>query len=384
MNDFKSLLMGGFECSDHINRSGQRVDMLRETGHLEHVREDYRSLSELGIKTVREGICWSKAECGSCRYDFSGVFSRIQAANEFGMQVIWDICHFGYPDDLMPTHPKFPERFAAVCFAFAQYHREHCNAPAIIIPINEISFLAWHSGEMRGTVPFAINSGFDIKYHLCKAAIAGVNAIRLADPEARIMVVEPLICIHPVPGADPSESARLNEEQFQAIDIIGGRLCPELGGKPENLEMLGFNYYHNNQWVHQGKTLCWLEDRHQCSPLSLLLHMAYVRYKCPIVLAETGHFGNNKREWIEFITEEYIAALKMGADLRGLCIYPVIDRPDWDDLVSYSNCGMWAIDAQKNRIADRSYIEAIIKCRHETEIWQAPVFHSSGRAVAST
>ena len=37
------------------------------------------------------------------------------------------------------------------------------------------------------------------------------------------------------------------EEQFQVADILSSRMCLELDGKLEYLDILGYNYYFNNQ-----------------------------------------------------------------------------------------------------------------------------------------
>lgn len=359
MSNFRSFVIGGFECSDHINRSGRRVDMLAETGHSRHFRQHYEALAGQGIMAAREGLCWSQVDKGESVYDFSSVQARIDAAQKCGIQLIWDICHFGYPDGLFPTHPLFNERFTGVCHAFARFHREYSGEQLIVIPVNEISFLAWHSGEVRGTVPFAINSGFDMKYHLCKAAIEGIKALREGDPWCKILQVEPLIHIHTTDPDDEEEVSRLNEEQFQALDIIGGYACPELGGEPSNLELLGFNYYYNNQWFHNGRTVDWISERHRLRELSSLLQMAYLRYGKPLLLSETGHFGSDKDEWIRYISVECADARRMGVELSGICIYPVIDRPDWDDLASYSNCGMWKRMSNGELSKDSTYCDAI-------------------------
>src|SRR5690606_28213433 len=192
MNPFQSFFMGGFECADHINRSGERVNLLKETAHDLRAMEDYQLLSEIGIRVVREGICWSQVEKSPYVYDFSEVHHRMEAAEKTGMQQLWDLVHFGYPDDLSPTHPKFCERFVGLCRAFADFYKQYSKQRLFVVPINEISFLSWHSGDVRGTVPFAVNSGWDIKYHLCKAAILGIQALKECDPSCRIMTVEPL------------------------------------------------------------------------------------------------------------------------------------------------------------------------------------------------
>src|SRR5690606_24362181 len=200
MSEFNSYYWGGFECADHINRSGDRINLLAETGHDQRVREDYQLLLDLGIHTVREGICWSSVEKAPFIYNFSEVKNRIEVAREMDVQQIWDLCHFGYPDDLIPTHPRFTERFVSLCKAFAIFFKQVTHQRLFVVPINEISFLSWHSGDVRGTVPFAIHSGFDIKYHLCKAAIKGIDVLKEIDPTCQVLLVEPIIHIHPKIG----------------------------------------------------------------------------------------------------------------------------------------------------------------------------------------
>ena len=355
--------MGGFECADHVNRSGDRINLLKETQHDVRVVEDYEALAEIGIKTVREGICWSEVETSPGVFDFSEVYNRMQAAEEFGIQQIWDLIHFGYPDGIYPTHPHFCDRFTALCYAFANFYDDNSQQELYVVPINEISFLSWHSGDVRGTVPFAVNNGWDIKYHLCKAAISGIQALKAVDPNCVIILVEPLIKIHGNANENPDHLQELNDHQFQAMDIIAGRICPELGGHEDFLDILGFNYYWNCQWQVNDAPLEWPDVMNLRTPLSDLLQMAYDRYQKPIFLSETGHIGSGRVEWIEEIIAECHIARNNGVDLNGVCIYPVTDRPDWDNLSSYSNCGIWDLDENKNRIPHPEYIEAIEKAQ---------------------
>jgi len=314
---------------------------------------------------VREGVCWSAVETQPFVYDFSEVKNRIEAAHEFDIQQVWDLCHFGYPSDLIPTHPQFAKRFAALCEMFAYFYKQYAKQTLFVVPINEISFLSWHSGDVRGTVPFAINSGFDIKYHLCKAAIAGIKALRMADPDCRIILVEPLVKVHPAnENCNLEEVEKLNEHQFQAMDIIAGYMCPELGGEEINLDILGFNYYHNNQWEYNGEPLPWPECEKRVTLTSLLV-MAYERYKKPIFLSETGFFGDGRAQWLKQITDECEQAILNGVDLKGICIYPVTDRPDWDDLTYYCKCGLWDLDDKKNRIPDLPYLNILSDCQQQ-------------------
>lgn len=353
--------MGGFECADHINRSGERVNLLKETEHDLRVLEDYQLLADMGIYVVREGICWSQVETSPNVYDFREVYQRMEAAEKIGIQQIWDLIHFGYPDDLSPTHPKFCERFVGLCRAFADFYKLYSKQPLFVVPINEISFLSWHSGDVRGTVPFAVNSGWDIKYHLCKAAILGIQALRESDPACRIILVEPLVEIHANDTIEAEHLLEINQHQYQAMDIIAGRICPELGGREDYLDILGFNYYWNCQWEASGNPLDWPDLQRKRIPLRDMLAAAYFRYRKPLFLSETGHIGCGRVEWLEEVAAECIALQEFGIPFLGVCIYPVTDRPDWDNLSSFSNCGIFDLDEELNRIPEPQLIESLKK-----------------------
>ena len=152
--------MGGFECADHQNAFGNRVDLLTLTGHESFIEQDYEAARSLRCSTVREGICWSRVETAPYQYDWSAVKRMMDKAAHHGIQIVWDICHFGFPDDLSPLHPMFPRRFAAICRAFALMHKAHAPTLQLIVtPINEVGFLSWLGGDARGTVPYGVGIG---------------------------------------------------------------------------------------------------------------------------------------------------------------------------------------------------------------------------------
>ncbi len=348
-NPFKSFWMGGFECTDKQNCFGNRVDLLHVSGHLELLDQDYTQLKPFNISTVREGIRWSQVEKKPYEYDWSTVEYMMERGKAHGIQQIWDICHFGYPDDMSPLHPMFARRFAAICRAFVQFYRsKEAAATLIVTPINEVSFLSWLGGDARGTVPYCTNQGWEVKYHLMKAYIEGIAAMREVDPGVRILTTEPLV--HTVPPLDATEeqilkAAETHRNQYQSVDMLAGYLCPELGGKPEYLDILGFNYYYNNQWVDGTFTfLPWrnLDPDPRWLPLRTLLAEAYDRYKRPIALTETSHSREDRPLWISFIAEECAAVIDMGVPFWGVCLYPIVDRPDWDHVdQAWHQSGLW-------------------------------------------
>jgi hypothetical protein len=369
-NPFQSYWMGGFECTDQLNSSGDRVDFLKITSHLEQLDQDYKNLKIFGIETVREGIRWSQVETKPYEYDFTTVGVMMDSGDRNNIQQIWDICHFGFPDDLSPLHPQFTKRFTAVCSAFAKYHRAHSPHKTLIVtPVNEVSFISWLGGDVAGTSPYAINNGWNVKYALMRAYIQGIYALKAVDPLVRILTTEPLVNI--VPPLNPTEedlkeTAKQHENQFQALDILGGYICPELGGAPELLDLLGFNYYYNNQWVlGLNQFLPWLNEENDLRwvPLSKLLIDAYDRYNRPILLTETSHSGEDRPLWIKFIGQECSKVLRLNVPLFGVCLYPIIDRPDWDDLTNWHHSGLWDDDIDtagtSNRILNGPYAGAL-------------------------
>ncbi len=371
-NPFQSFWMAGFECTDKLNAFGERVDFLHLTQHYKLLKEDYQQLKPFGISTVREGIRWSQVEKKPYSYDWSVVKEMIKCGKANGIQQIWDICHFGFPDDLTPLHPLFAKRFAALCKAFVQLYRsEYPDDILIVTPINEVSFLSWLGGEVKGTSPYCTKHGWEVKYYLMKAYIEGTAAMRQVDPSVRILTTEPLVNMVPPLIATPEEieNAKAEHEyQFQSIDMLSGRICPELGGLPEYLDIIGLNYYYNNQWIvgTHGiqEFLPWvnmLQDP-RWQPLHKLLIDVHNRYNRPLVLTETSHSGVHRPNWMCFIAEECAAALQNNVPLWGVCLYPIIDRPDWDHLHRWHGSGLWDADlanGTSERILNQPYAEAL-------------------------
>ena len=353
-NPFRSFWWGGYECTDQLNAFGNRVDFLPLTGHLQLIDEDYAAQKPFGIGTVREGIRWAMIEKTPYRYDFSTVQTMLDAGQRHGVQQIWDLCHFGYPDDLTPLHPMFARRFAALCRAFVDFYRSQRPDDVLIVtPINEVSFISWLGGEANGTSPYCHGQGWRVKYGLMRAYIEGSYALREADPAIRLLTTEPLISIVPALnawGGQRREAREAHENQFQATDMLSGRLCPELGGRPELLDIVGFNYYYDNQWqLHPHQKLGWddaaMDPR--WVPLHRLLRKAYQRYGRPCAITETSHPGVDRPGWWRMLADECAQVLRQGLPLQGVCIYPLIDRPDWDHPDQWHRSGLW--DADLNR-----------------------------------
>jgi hypothetical protein len=370
---FRSFWWGGYECTDQLNAFGHRVDFLPLTGHLQLIDADYEAQKPFNIGTVREGIRWAMIEKTPYQYDFSTVKTMLEAGQRHGIQQVWDLCHFGYPDDLTPLHPLFARRFAALCRAFVDFYRsQRPDDMLIVTPINEVSFISWLGGDARGTSPYCNHQGWDVKYGLMRAYIEGAHALREADPGIRMLSTEPLVHIVPPRRASPHErrkAAEAHRNQFQATDILSGRLCPELGGREELLDIVGFNYYYDNQWQNGTPNKLGWNDQvpdPRWVPLRNLLRAAYQRYRRPFALTETSHPGIDRPIWLRMVAEECAAVLRVGLPLQGVCLYPLVDRPDWDYLDQWHQSGLWDADLSQpgpGRVLHQPSADALLQAQ---------------------
>ncbi|HYG91144.1 MAG TPA: beta-glucosidase, partial [Azospirillum sp.] len=236
---FDSVFLGGFECSSHRRGDGRRLDLLRSTGHDAHAASDYRAMRRHGIHSVRDGLRWHLIEPTPGRYDWSSFLPMLHAARDIGVQPIWDLCHYGWPDGIDIWRPQFVDRFARFAAAAAALVRDETDAMPFYCPVNEIAFWSWAGGDVARFNPCEHGRGFELKHQLVRAAIAGIEAVRAVDPRARFVHVDPIIhtAAHPHRPDDRTEAEAFRRAQFQSWDMIRGDLWPGLGGRPELLDI---------------------------------------------------------------------------------------------------------------------------------------------------
>jgi glycosyltransferase involved in cell wall biosynthesis len=333
---FRSFLQGGFECSTHRLRprqaevQGKRLDMLQAINHDAHAEQDYRQLASFGIRTIRDGFRWHLIERQG-EFHWSSIRPMLKAAVATGTQVIWDLLHYGWPDDIDIWSPHFVDRFARFSGAAARIVREESAAVPFYCPVNEISFFSWGGGDAGYLNPFANGRGFELKVQLAKASLAAMDTILAVDPRARFVHCDPVINVITDPArpweARAAEGHR--QSQFQGWDLLAGRMWPQIGGAERYLDVVGVNYYFNNQWIHGGQPI---DIGHPLyKPFRAILIETYARYGKPIFIAETGTEDGRRPGWFSYMVQEATAAMKAGVPLEGLCLYPIVSHPGWDD-----------------------------------------------------
>jgi UDP-galactopyranose mutase len=356
---FRSFWMGGYEGADHINSHGMALDLRRSNGHAGRLDEDYAALANFGIRTVRESIGWRVSTDTRGRLDLSATLRTARCARRQGLQVIWTLHHYGLPPGVSFFAEDFADRFAGFCEAVATALRDEGEETPVYQPINEISFLSWAAGTTNLIHPYQPDSparAWELKCRLVRAAIAGCDALWSIAPDARIVHTDPVIHVVGTSGDERAarEAAALTEQQYQAWDLLSGRLEPGLGGAPRYLDVIGINYYHSNQWAWPTEErLFW----HLCDPrrrpFEALLNDVWQRYGRPLFVAETGHVGMGRGPWFEDVAQAALRCQAQGVPLQGVCLYPLVDRTDWEAPSQWHRSGLWDVRGTASAHPDR-------------------------------
>ena len=371
---FPTFFISGFECSTFLWKDKKRRNLIAETQHDKFVTEDYRILRDLGIAVAREGIPWPEVDKKG-EYDFSPIDPMIRAMNESKILPVWDLCHYGYPDDLDPFSDEFTDRFAEYCRAAARYVTERIeHGPHFFTPINEITFFSFCGGEWGWVAPYknTREDRFKFRLALCKAAIAGVKAIREIDRQARMVHIDPLVqVVAPRDRPDQQEAARHETyvDTFLAWDIIAGKEHAELGGSPEILDIVGANNYSFGQMEYRehGPHAALEPDDDRIKPLCDLLRTVWERYRRPMIIGETSGMEGGRAAWLKDVMEESLAAVEEGIDLHGICLFPAVDMPDWHTGKWLHNgiCDLEDRDGLLHRIPSERYVAELRRWQKE-------------------
>jgi hypothetical protein len=352
------------------------LDLIAATKHEQFALADYRRFQEEGLRVAREGVRWHLVEARPGHYDFSSVAPVVEAARETETQVIWDLCHFGWPAHLDVFKPEFVESLANFGAAFANWLAHEMEGPGYFVPVNEISFFSWAGGDEGSMYPFVTGRGFELKAQLVRATIETMNAIRAEHGSARFVQIDPIIHViadpkHPE-EKEAAENYRLS--QFQAWDMLSGRLCPELGGSEDYLDIIGINFYPHNQWYYNLKDFRRirkfrpvLRTNPLYRPFREMLKEIWERYERPVFIAETGSEGRLRRGWFRYVCEETKAAIQAGTPVQGICLYPIVNHPGWLDDRHCEN-GLW--DYPDGHGKRRVYEPLAVELRHWREAFE--------------
>ena len=133
----------------------------------------------------------------------------------------------------------------------------------------------------------------------------------------------------------------MSDHQYEAWDMLAGRHAPALGGAPHYLDVLGINYYPDNQWDNgSGTRFQWHLGHPRRQPFSRMAQALWQRYHHTMCISETGHVGQGRNAWLDDMASEIQVCRRLGVPLAGVCLYPV---PDWQTADHWHHSGIWDV-----------------------------------------
>jgi len=358
---FESFFLAGFECATGYNVNNEWIDQIAATQHDANVSEDYRRLSDLGIRAAREAVRWPLVDKNG-QFDFSSLAPFVAAGREHGIELIYDLFHFGYPEGVDLFAPDFPERFAEYCYAAAHYISNHSDGPLYFTPVNEPSYFSWAAGEAGLFAPHQHERGGELKVNLVRALIKGIDAIHSVCKDARIVNADSMCRV--VAPANRWDLAKAAHEfntitVFQSWDMLCGRLLPELGGSPRHLDIVGINYYWTNQWEIHCPGVPLSDDDPRRQTLSQIVKYVWKRYGHEMLITETSHVDDMRPVWMSELADEAEKLLHSDIPLRGICLYPVLGMPEWHAPDRWTQMGLWELIDREGKLVREPHLPMI-------------------------
>ena len=324
---------------------------------------------------MRDAIRWPLVDLGRGRYDFSSLEPMVHAARRHGIEVIWDLFHYGYPVGVELLSDAFAERFADYCAACARFLRSRQPGGTLwFTPVNEPSFFSWAGGHDAQFAPHLRGQDYALKIALVRAAIRGIDAIRAEVRDVRFLNADPLCRV--VPPDDRPESLaaarHFNEVGvYEAWDMLCGRLLPELGGSRAHLDVVGINYYWTCQW-EQGQHNSFLaaNDARRLG-LPQLVRQVWDRYGGDLMISETMHWGDQRPGWMLELGDDIEQILGDGVPLAGVCLYPILSMQNWHAPRDWTSMGLWDLDCHNGmcRVLHQPMLERFLQVQRRLQPW---------------
>jgi dTDP-4-dehydrorhamnose reductase len=354
-------IWGGIECT--LNRVGPHTwDQLTWNGHYQRL-DDLDRIADLGIKTLRYPILWERWEGSS---DWSWLDARMQRMQQLGIRPIAGLVHHGsgLPGAEL-TKPAFVTRLAAFAGRVAERYPWIQDYTPVNEPLTTGRFCAlyghWYPHE-RDDLSFA-----RALVYQCLAIVKSMEAIRIHQPQARLLQTEDLGKTHSVPALRYQAEFE-NQRRWLSLDLLCGRvllghpfyryLCRAglqkelalLASRPCAPDLLGWNYYLTSErfldtclerhpnWTHGGN------GRHSYADveavragerqgLSRLLDEAHQRFQRPMFLSEV-HLGCTREEQLRWLDEIWRIATSLSLPLEAMTVWALLGSFEWNSLVT--------------------------------------------------
>jgi hypothetical protein len=296
-----------------------RVDQMQSTGHLDRLEDDLADVADLGVRHLRYGINWRRAEPERGHYDWALWDRASEACERLGLEMIVDLLHFGVPEWLSGLGA-----FLGYVEAFLARYGQH----RWFTPVNEPFVAALMSGRLglwneaeRSDAAFITALG-----RLLLADGLAAAAIR-ADRAALFVQAEAF------GPSDPDE--RQTATRQLSFDLRYGVAPPEVVAS--DLELLGDDLRARLADVVSTEGVVAGHDFYPASGASAsdyveLARRFHDRYGVPFMVAETSNLGLDPAQgppWLEGLFDAVCQLRREGRPCQGICWYSRGDQHDW-------------------------------------------------------
>jgi beta-glucosidase len=329
------------------------VDELGWTCHRDRVREDLALAREAGADAIRYGITWPEVETVPGVYDWRATDEVVAICEELGLELIWDLVHFGVPSHYREgfLDPAFPVAFEEFAAAFALRYRGRVTK---ITPLNEPYITTYFRAGWGIWPPYLKGrEGFaQMAAPIVDGLRRAIRAIKRVAPETEIWLNDGADTFHPKSPEWAAEGAFLTLQRYAVFDLLLGGpgraetaawlvaagFPPELvDDDPVAVDVIGLDYYpeteHDFELLEGGTPMLSIAK----NPIGVAATCrAYAeRYGRPIFIAESSAPGSdeNRRRWLAWNIDEIRCARLAGVDVVGFTWWPLFDHVDWNTLL---------------------------------------------------
>ena len=364
-------LWGGLECT--VNRvEGDYFSQIDRNGHAERCC-DIARFAGLGIAAIRYPVLWERtAPNGLASADWRWPDQRLPALREAGIKPIVGLVHHGSgPLHTSLLDPAFATGLADYAGAVAQRYPWVTD----YTPVNEPLTTARFSGLYGLWYPHGRSDDQFLRALLiqCKAIVLSMQAIRMVNPQARLVQTDDLGKTYSTPEMH-GVAEFYNARRWLAWDLLCGMVGPSYclwpylcstGIDPADIlwfrdhpcppDLIGMNYYVTSErWLdHRAERypahFRGRADDRACADIETaralatptagigpLLAEIWDRYRIPLAVTE-AHIDANREDQLRWLLEIWEAsqqARRNGIDVLAVTVWALLGSFDWNSLVT--------------------------------------------------
>src|SRR5687768_8170227 len=86
-----------------------------------------------------------------------------------------------------------------------------------------------------------------------------------------------------------------------------------------------------------------------------------------MIIGETSGMNEGREDWLRDVIEESLAAVNLGIDLHGICLFPAVDMPDWHtgEWLHNGICDLHPEGENLKRILHQPYVQELRRWQKE-------------------